>query len=229
MGRPRKPDDELTRPRSIPGRPRGRPKKKPPVVAVEPNIDRKIPSIPKRPDMTAEEIATTMTDQQFVHSKHNEKSMSMAERQARTSERVAEQMELLYRAYQNGRVDLNDTEDVFQHGMTYMRACIMKGHLPSMMEYAVTMGWTWGGVKKWTKNHPESETTQIWNMFQDAWTDLRIGMGLERVTDNVLAIYLANNSGTGLSNNPVTETTTENPLGERVSAEEIKEKYKDLE
>ena len=69
----------------------------------------------------------------------------------------------------------------------------------------------------------------MFDLFRDAWTDLRIGMGLERVTDNVLAIYLANNSGTGLSNNPEKVTDPENPLGERKSAEEIKEEYKDLE
>lgn len=185
--------------------------------------------IPKKPDQSSEEIAKYIETQKPLPNSYSDKNMSMEQRQARTSERVAEQMEMLMRTYQDGRVDLNDTDDVFQHGMTYMRACVMKGHLPGVLEFCVTMGWSWDGVKKWTAARPEHPTSQLYRLFRDAWTDLRIGMGLERVTDNVLAIYLANNSGTGLSNNPVQETSPTNPLGERRTAEEIKEKYKDLE
>lgn len=185
--------------------------------------------IPKRPDQTSEEISTHLKVDKPAPNSYGDKNVTMEQRQARTAERVAEQMAMLKRMYENGRVDLNDTDDVFQHAMTYMQACVMKGHLPSLMEFCVTMGHTWENVRKWTARRPDHPTTQVYHLFRDAWTDLRIGMGLERVTDNVLAIYLANNSGTGLSNNPVQEKGTSDPLGERKTAEEIKEKYKDLE
>lgn len=190
-------------------------------------MSRKLEYLQKRPDMTSEEIAVQLPDRKPLNPV--DKSVSMEQRQARTAERVAEQMDMLRRSYASGRVDLNDTDDVFEHGMTYLQACVMRGHLPSLMEFCVTMGWTWQGVQNWTRARPEHRTTQVWNIFRDAWTDLRIGLGLERVTDNVLAIYMANNSGTGLSNSPVQEVQKENPLGERKSAEEIKEEFKDLE
>lgn len=204
-------------------RPRGRPPKK------KKKDGAAYVNIPRKPDQSSEEIAKYIEPQKPSPNSYSDKNMSMEQRQARTSERVAEQMEMLIRTYQNGHVDLNDTEDFFQHGMTYMRACVMKGHLPSLMEFCVTLGYTWRSVQRWTQARPDHETSKMFNLFRDAWTDLRIGMGLERVTDNVLAIYLANNSGTGLSNSPQTELEQTNPLGERKSAEEIKEKYKDLE
>lgn len=208
-------------------RPRGRPRK-PESEKKKPKKPKYHPPIPKDPNQSAEQIAQYIEPQKPVGG-GSDKSLSMEQRQARTSERVAEQMEMLYRVYQNGRVDLNDTDDVFQHGMTYMRACVMKGHLPSLIEFCVTLGHSWQNVQNWTRARPDHPTSKLYQMFRDAWTDLRIGMGLERVTDNVLAIYLANNSGVGLSNNPVQAAEKEDPLGERKSAEEIKEEYKDIE
>lgn len=228
-GRPRKyplPDP------NAPPKPRGRPKKEPgaPKAKYHRNkhtYDVKIPAIPKQAGQVAEEIAPYI-EPQAARLKET-KAMPVEERMRRTSERIAEQMEVLAKVYAAGKIDLNDSDTIFEQGMEYMRACMIKSHLPSLMEFAVTLGYTYQHVSQWVLKHPSSRTSDIWVLFRDAWTDLRLGLGLERVVDNVLGIYLANNSKTGLSNNPLPTSVANDPLEDDSSAEDVREKYADLE
>ena len=155
-------------------------------------------------------------------------SETMAAKQQRVAEMIAQQIALLQAAHDMGRIDLYNTEMVWDRCMDYMQACMMRGHIPSMMELAVCFGYTWRGLTKWISEHPNTQSAEMLNLMRDSFTDMRNGLALEKVADNIMSLYLSNNSGTGLSNDPGEVAEKTDPLSDYRSASEVRKKYENL-
>ena len=180
-----------------------------------------------RSGMSKDELTTQL--QQNWTMKSANLSESMAARQVRVSERMAEQLALLKATREAGKANLYDAEDVWNQAQTYMEACIEKGHPPSMMEFAACLGYTWRGAQRWMSQHPNTKSAELWGILRDMWTSLRNDLASEKVLDSIMSIYLSNNSGTGLSNNPGEVAEKQDVVSDYASADEVKRKYQNLD
>ena len=184
-------------------------------------------SFEHRTGKTKDELTTQL--QQNWTMKSANLSESMAARQVRVSERMAEQLALLKATREAGKANLYDAEDVWNQAQTYMEACIEKGHPPSMMEFAACLGYTWRGAQYWMTQHPNTKSAEIWGILRDMWTALRNDLASEKVLDTIMSIYLSNNSGTGLTNNPGEVAEKQDTISDYKSADEVKRKYQNLD
>lgn len=196
---------------------------------LEKSYRQRTPDMDHKANQTSAEIAAQLREKQLIRNKGADFAEQMAIRQARVTEMVSSQLAMLRAAHDAGKVDLYNAEEVWDNAMHYMEACVMRGSIPSMMELAVCLGYTWRGVQNWTQKHPQTRTAELWGILRDATASWRNGLALEKVTDNLMTIYMSNNSGTGLSNNPTAEPEKEDPLEEYKTPDEVRKKYQNLD
>ena len=139
---------------------------------------------------------------------------------------VDQQMALLRRVRERGRVNLNDLDEVELTADNYMRSCKQAGIFPTMLGFSAACGYSRKRVYEYLDGH-DNQTSQYIDALRTSWAAILASMGLARQASEAVAIFLLKNSGQGMSDRveiaPI--QAPEPPLGAEITAEEIAKKY----
>lgn len=169
------------------------------------------------------EMLATAQEQRLnnrIYSKTADSGMVVA---AITAELAAELANLPIKA------DLKDTEQIRRVVVAYVGACSQAGLLPSKLGLARALGMSSRNLDKFCENHPQHETAEFLELVFDSFSDALSTAALSGATAQVYSIFIGK-SLYKMRDNATIEIDTRkyDPLGERVSADKIADKYKDL-
>lgn len=123
------------------------------------------------------------------------------------------------------RVNFDDLEAVQGRVSDYMESCAMAGVFPSFQGLCVfALGRERQAVYAYLKQHPDTSTAQFLNLVRDAIADIISNAGLQRVSDNVMSIFLLKNSH-GFSDRVEIEPVQPRTDAEAFSADVIRRRY----
>lgn len=151
-----------------------------------------------------------------------------AERDQRIESLVGHELVMLQQLRERGRVRLENIEEVYVTAKNYLFACAEAHVTPNNLGFSAACGWPRQKLDEWVRRNPDHESAQLINALKTSWAATLAQMALERAYDNATTIFLLRNSGLGLTNEDEKVVVVSDPLGERLSAAEIMEKYKDL-
>lgn len=112
---------------------------------------------------------------------------------------VSEQRQNLKKAWKNGRVKLNDADQVKEAIDEYMRACEMSATVPSLLGLAASMGLSRQRIYAYVQAHPDEETATAIDSFRSAAGAILAQGSLLRTLDAPTSIFLLKNSGQNLA------------------------------
>ena len=143
---------------------------------------------------------------------------------------VRAQREILKTTHDRGKVDLNDTDAVQLQTDEYLRACEMTGTIPTLLGLSASLGISRQRVYKFIQQNERHPTAEFLESFRTAAAAVLAQGALTRTLDNSTSIFLLKNSGQNLADRHETELEVKpyNPLGPELTAEEIREKWKDI-
>ena len=167
--------------------------------------------IKRKAGQTAEEMALQLQTQEgnrLFPSKANYKEISEQYKQEALSSSIALQAELLTRARERGRVNLERIEEIEAVVQEYMKACQQAGAYPTFEGLCAAMGCSRQNVYKWIARHNTSESAQYLDTIRTSWISILQQMTLSRHASEAVAIFLMNNAGLGFMNQQQIDITT---------------------
>lgn len=131
-------------------------------------------------------------------------------------------------AEQTADVDLYDTPLIKERTALYIRVCEEASILPSLMEFATSLGYSYDALQMFQKRHPEHPTTKWIKLLHDRFSTMLFNAGAKRYVDNASAIF-GNKAMNGWTETVKIEAVQpEDPLGGQKSPEEIAQRYQYL-
>lgn len=131
-------------------------------------------------------------------------------------------------AEQTEDVDLYNTQLIKERTALYIRACEQSSILPSLMEFATSLGYSYDALQMFQKRHPDHPTTKWIRLLHDRFSTMLFNAGAKRYVDNASAIF-GNKAMNGWTEIVKIEAVrSEDPLGGQKSQEEIVQHYKYL-
>lgn len=181
-------------------------------------------------DMTAQMIASREGNRLY-NRKGNYKEVSDQLKAEALTAVIDQQMTLLKRVKDRGRVDLNKIDEVEMAAEAYMESCKQSNVYPSMLGFSAACGISRQWMYEYIRTH-DNETSNYLDRLRSAWAAIIAQMGLSRQCSEPVAIFLLKNSGQGLSDRTDLDITARQdnygPLGKPPTPEEIYERFKDL-
>lgn len=181
--------------------------------------------MPDRPHgniQTPTEMLTTAKEQRLNNRIYSKTADSGLIVQAIVSELAQELANLPQKA------DLKNTEQIKTICIAYANACSQAGLIPSKIGLARALGVNRRTLDRFCDVNPQHPTTQLLEIVFDAFSEALSNAALAGATAQVYSIFLGK---VLYSMNDVVTVKMDpdpDPLGERVSAEAIAAKYKDL-
>lgn len=127
------------------------------------------------------------------------------------------------------KADLKDTEQIARVVVAYVDACSQAGLLPSKIGLARALGMSARNLDKFCDNHPEHKTAELLELVFDAFSDALSTAALSGATAQVYSIFLGKAQYKMRDNATIQiDDRRADPLGERIKAETIAARYKDL-
>lgn len=137
---------------------------------------------------------------------------------------IAQQMELLRRADDRGRVDLSNLAAVKKACEEYMESCRRAGVYPSMTALAPSLGYSRQGLY-WYMSQHDTDVTKYLDALRSSMAAIVQQAGLTRTADAAMAIFILKNSA-GMSDKlDVNATAVPATQEQEYSAEEIAQRY----
>lgn len=132
-------------------------------------------------------------------------------------------------ARQTENVVLKDTETIKTRSMLYIRSCQDVGVIPSLMGFAVSIGYSYDAIQDFRKRFPEHPTTQWLKMLKDEFGMMLFNAGLYNYVNMVGAIFGAKAMYKWKDVVTLEAATPTDPLGSQKSPAEIAEYYTALD
>lgn len=104
---------------------------------------------------------------------------------------IAMNVEELSEIVTKKQVRLEDIEEIKCRTVFYLKACEAAGTFPSSLGLARSLGYSDRSLRYWRSNHPESETAQWLEMFNDLCADILNQSALKNNANNIVAIFLS--------------------------------------
>lgn len=194
--------------------------------------------IKKGAGQTPEEMAAQMALTQdgnrlYGNRKGNYKEISDQLKAEALTAAVDQQMELMQKVKERGRVDLDSMEEVTATADAYMESCKMAGAFPTMLGFAAACGYSRKHLYYYIDHH-DNKTSRYIDALRSSWAAILAQMGLSRQASESVTIFLLKNAGQGMSDKAELDVTARpvDPLGPRLTEEELRERisqYIDLD
>lgn len=159
--------------------------------------------------------------------KGNYKQISDELKRESLEQNISQQIHILQKAYQRGKIDLENTEEVRAQAIVFMEACKTAAVFPTMMAFAASLGLSRQRVYAFIQSHPPTHpTVELLDSLRTSWAAILAQQGLTRQTSEPVTIFLLKNSGQGLVDKVEIEASTpKDPLGEAPDPATIAAKY----
>lgn len=124
------------------------------------------------------------------------------------------------------RISLDDTDEVKQRTVCYMRACLESGTFPSLMGFARSLGYSRRALNYWREKHPQSETGRWLDIVADMCAEIMSQSALKNNCNGILAIFL-NKALYEMrdTNELIVKPGTDAPIEDAFSEEDIRRRY----
>lgn len=152
----------------------------------------------------------------------NYKEVSDALKAEALQNSINNQMNLLHRVKDNGRVDLNDLDAVSAAADRYMTACKSAGTYPTMLGFCASMGWSRKEVYRICRTRSNAVTDYI-DALRSSWAAIIADMSLSRQCSEPVAIFLLKNCDQGLTDKQEVELTATS--GRRFENPDVNDRY----
>lgn len=124
-------------------------------------------------------------------------------------------------------VDRKNVPDLYQRFYRYLAYCAEKGIIPNNMNAYFAIGITKQDVSLWYAGQRSPEHKQFAEDIKQFFASIHEQAGGEGIVNPILSIYWSK-AHDGMVEAQKLEVINAEPLGERRSAEEIADKYKDV-
>lgn len=111
---------------------------------------------------------------------------------------IAQQQELLARAHDRGRVDLNDLDEVKAATHEYLESCKQAGVIPSFLGLAPALGHSRQMVYRYINTHT-TESAEFLDTLRSSFAAVVLQMGMSRVCSEATSIFILKNCGQGMA------------------------------
>ena len=122
-------------------------------------------------------------------------------------------------AYNRGRVDLDDPEELKAQSEIVMQACQEAGVLPTFEKFCASLGYSRQTVYAYLRENPQTQSAKVIDYVRNVFTDLLQDQALNRNFAESLSIFLLKNArGQGYTDKPseIMQTYREAPSIERI-------------
>lgn len=142
---------------------------------------------------------------------------------------VDQQMELLKKVRERGRINLDSLDEVSATADTYMESCRQAGIFPTMTGFSAACGFSRKHLYYYL-DHNDNETSRYIDTLRTSWASILEQMALSRQASEAVSIFLLKNSGTGMADKTELDVTArpDDPLGATTTAAELARKYEGL-
>lgn len=179
----------------------------------------------------AGQSVATMTEQLLADKEQNRlyrpqyNEISAAQKAQALEAAIAHQQELLRRADDRGRVNLDDLDAVKRACNEYMESCRQAGVYPSMTALAPSLGYSRQGLYLFMSKH-DTEVTKYLDALRSSMAAIVQQAGLSRMASEAMSIFILKNSA-GMSDKLDVNATAVPATAEdqRMTAEEIAKRY----
>ena len=183
--------------------------------------------IKRRAGQTAQEMALQMAEAREgnpLYSRQQYPEISAQLKREALTAAINQQQELLARAQERGRVDLNDIDQVKAATHEYLESCKAAGVVPSMLGLAPAMGHSRSGVYRYISRH-NTETAQFLDSLRSSWAAIVQQMGMTRACSEPVSIFILKNAGQGMTDRLDISAQTAPPDEERQMTREELEQW----
>lgn len=149
-------------------------------------------------------------------------------REQSISKAIRFQSDLLANAYQRGRIDLRNTDEVMMQTVAYMRACEETATVPTMMQLSAAFGLSRQAMNTFIQKYSEHPTAQFLVSVRTAFASTIASLSLTKSLDAATSIFLLKNSNQMLSDSPPQEICEEPIPEEEITAKELAQQFKDI-
>lgn len=122
-------------------------------------------------------------------------------------------------AYQRGRVDLSNPDELATQAEIFMQACQEAGVIPTFEKFCASLGYSRQTVYHFLRDNPTSRSAEIIDHVRTVFTDLLQEQALQRNFAETLSIFLLKNArGQGFTDKPseIMQTYREAPSIEQM-------------
>lgn len=125
-------------------------------------------------------------------------------------------------------ITLNDTEMVQDYTIAYFSACAKASCFPSVSGWARSMGLSRRAIYDFRNAKPDHDTSKWIDLMLDTFSDILSEAALRNNCNSIIAIFIQKAQYGMKEHDEHIKPVMQDQLGETLSAEEIKNKYKDL-
>lgn len=134
---------------------------------------------------------------------------------------IDQQQQLLAKARERGKVDLNNLDELQAAVNEYLESCKQAGVIPSMMGLAPSLGYSRQNIYLYISKHA-TESARFLDTLRTSWAAIVQQLGLSRVASEPVAIFVLKNSGQGMVDKlDITAQTGAPDLEKGMSREEL--------
>lgn len=126
------------------------------------------------------------------------------------------------------KIDLKDPEMIRQVAVAYTAACAESGTLCNKTGLCRAMGMTRQGVDWFMSHNPGEPSTELLQMIFDSFAEALSNAGLASAVHPIISIFLLKAISGYSDTIKIESPMLVDPLGQRVSAESVAAKYKDM-
>lgn len=102
-------------------------------------------------------------------------------------------------AKRNGRVNLDDVEELRASADRYMQGCKLSGAIPSMLDFCPSLGHSRQNVYHYISTHGNRASAQFLDSLRSAWAGIYQQLGMTRVCSEAVSIFVMKNAGQGMA------------------------------
>lgn len=135
---------------------------------------------------------------------------------------INQQMQLLKKVERQGKVDLNNIDEVRQAVEDYFTSCKLAGVFPSLTALAPSMGYSRQGLNQYIREH-STETAHYLDTVRSAIAAIVEQGGLTRAASEAVAIFVLKNSVDMADKLDVTATPSNSNKFESMTTQEIED------
>lgn len=189
--------------------------------------------IRKEAGQTVEEMTAQLTDAKagnrlYTPRRGNYKEISDQLKGEALTAAIDHQLQLLNPEKTQGKIDLDNVEEIRETAIRYMESCKLAGVYPTMLGFAPACGFTRKHIYHYIRTHNNASADYL-DRLRSSWAAIIAQMGLERQCSESVAIFLLKNTGQDLADKQQIDLTATpgSPLSGGPSVDELNQKYID--
>lgn len=190
------------------------------------------PPIKKGAGQTPDEMALQMIETQAGNHMYENNSqrrgtygeISNQLKQEALTTAIDQQMQLLKKAKERGRVNLDDLDEVEATANSYMEACKLANAFPTMLGFSAALGYSRMHLYRYISNN-NNRVTQYLDSLRSSWAAIIAQMGLSRQASESVSIFLLKNSAQGLADKTEMDITASQRKDDYEVTDEERERW----